>query len=136
MSRLRKNIAEMQAYVPGFQPDDIASWVKLNTNENSYPPSPRVAEAILAELGADGASLRSYPSASSQLLREAAGRLYGFDPSWVIMANGSAEVLHNLIRAFAGDDPEQARYYPEDTEYLLELEPAVTHYEVAYQSRR
>ena len=80
MSRLRKNIAEMQAYVPGFQPDDIASWVKLNTNENSYPPSPRVAEAILAELGADGASLRSYPSASSQLLREAAGRLYGFDP--------------------------------------------------------
>ncbi|MEW5931638.1 MAG: antibiotic biosynthesis monooxygenase [Gemmatimonadota bacterium] len=37
----------------------------------------------------------------------------------------------DAIRAFAGDDPERARYYPEDAEYLLELEPRVTHYEVA-----
>jgi len=126
MSRLRKNIAEMQAYVPGFQPDDIASWVKLNTNENSYPPSPRVAEAILAELGADGASLRSYPSASSQLLREAAGRLYGFDPSWVIMANGSDEVLNNLIRAFAGEGEEIAYVNPSYSYYatLAEVQGA------------
>jgi len=42
---------------------------------------------------------------------------------------------YESIRAFAGDDPERARYYPEDTEYLLELEPSVTHYEVAYRSR-
>jgi heme-degrading monooxygenase HmoA len=42
---------------------------------------------------------------------------------------------YESIRAFAGDDPERARYYPEDTEYLLELEPTVTHYEVTYQSR-
>ena len=41
----------MEGYVPGYQPPDIASWIKLNTNENPYPPSPRVVEAILAELG-------------------------------------------------------------------------------------
>ena len=86
----------MKGYVPGFQPDDIASWIKLNTNENSYPPSPKVVEAILAELGPDGTSLHTYPSASSQKLREVAGELYGFDPSWIIMANGSDEVLNNL----------------------------------------
>jgi len=42
---------------------------------------------------------------------------------------------YEAIRAFAGDDPERARYYPEDTDYLLELEPSVIHYEVAYRSR-
>ena len=46
MSYLRKNIAGMTAYVPGFQPPDEAGWVKLNTNENPYPPSPKVVEAI------------------------------------------------------------------------------------------
>jgi heme-degrading monooxygenase HmoA len=42
---------------------------------------------------------------------------------------------YEAIRAFAGDDLERARYYPEDAGYLLELEPAVTHYEVTYRSR-
>jgi len=126
MSRLRKNIAEMQAYVPGFQPEDVNSWIKINTNENSYPPSPQVVKAILAELGSDGASLRSYPSASSQLLREAAGQLYGFDPSWVIMANGSDEVLNNLIRAFAGEGEEIAYVNPSYSYYatLAEVQGA------------
>lgn len=101
MSFLRNNIASMSGYVPGFQPPDIASWIKLNTNENPYPPSPKVKEAILAELGTDAASLRAYPSASSERLRQAAAELYGFDPAWIIMANGSDEVLNNLIRACA-----------------------------------
>lgn len=116
----------MKGYVPGYQPPDIALWIKLNTNENSYPPSPKVVEAILAELGPDGASLRTYPSASSQKLRETAGELYGFDPSWIIMANGSDEVLNNLIRAFAAEGEEIAYVHPSYSYYatLAEVQGA------------
>lgn len=126
MSFLRNNIASMQGYVPGFQPPDIASWIKLNTNENPYPPSPAVREAILAELGTDGSLLRAYPSASSQELREAAGELYGFDPSWIIMANGSDEVLNNLIRACAGEGEEIGYIHPSYSYYatLAEIQGA------------
>jgi len=123
---LRANIAAMTGYVPGFQPDDIASWIKLNTNENPYPPSPKVVEAILAEVGSDGASLRAYPSASSLKLREAAAELYGFDPSWIIMANGSDEVLNNLIRACAGEGQEIGYVHPSYSYYstLAEIQGA------------
>jgi len=116
----------MKGYIPGYQPPDIASWIKLNTNENPYPPSPKVREAILAELGTDGASLRTYPSASSQKLREAAAELYGFDPSWIIMANGSDEVLNNLIRACAGEGEEIAYVHPSYSYYatLAEIQGA------------
>ncbi len=126
MSYLRPNIEAMQGYVPGFQPPDIASWIKLNTNENSYPPSPKVREAILAELGSDGASLHTYPSASSLHLREVAGRLYGFAPSWIIMANGSDEVLNNLIRAFAAEGEEIGYVHPSYSYYatLAEIQGA------------
>ncbi len=126
MTYLRPDIAAMSGYVPGFQPDDFSSWIKLNTNENPYPPSPKVVEAILAEVGADGASLRTYPSASSQKLREAAAHLYGFDPSWIIMANGSDEVLNNLIRACAGQGEEIAYVHPSYSYYstLAEIQGA------------
>ena len=126
MISLRKNIAEMKGYVPGFHPADVASWIKLNTNENPYPPSPRVREAILAEVGADGESLRTYPCASSKALREAAAELYGFDPSWIIMANGSDEVLNNLIRAFANEGEEIAYVHPSYSYYatLSEIQNA------------
>ncbi len=127
MGYLRPDIAAMSGYVPGFQPDDIASWIKLNTNENPYPPSPKVVEAILAEIGSDGASLRAYPSASSQKLREAAGVLYGFDPSWIIMANGSDEVLNNLIRACAAEGQDVGYVHPSYSYYstLAEIQGAV-----------
>ena len=126
MNMLRPNIRDMKGYVPGFQPDDVASWIKLNTNENPYPPSPKVVEAIYEELGADGASLRTYPSASSSKLREAAGELYGFDPSWIIMANGSDEVLNNLIRACAGEGEEIGLVHPSYSYYatLAEVQGA------------
>jgi histidinol-phosphate aminotransferase len=126
MIPLRPNIRDMAGYVPGYQPPDIASWIKLNTNENPYPPSPKVREAILAELGDDGASLRTYPSASSALLRQAAGELYGFDPSWIIMANGSDEVLNNLIRAFSAEGEEIAFVHPSYSYYatLAEIQGA------------
>jgi histidinol-phosphate aminotransferase len=118
MSFLRSQIASMAGYVPGFQPPDGESFIKLNSNENPYPPSPAVVAAILAELGDDGATLRKYPSASSDRLRRIAGELYGFDPSWVIMANGSDEVLNNLIRACAGEGEEIAYVHPSYSYYV------------------
>ena len=123
MITLRKNIAEMAGYVPGFQPEDAASYIKLNTNENPYPPSPQVIEAIAKEAGE---GLRRYPDAASRLAREEAGKLYGFDPSWVIMANGSDEVLNNLIRAFAGEGEEIAYVHPSYSYYgtLAEIQGA------------
>ncbi len=126
MNLLRPSISSMAGYVPGFQPADIASWIKLNTNENPYPPSPKVREAIIEELGADAASLRTYPSASSEKLRQAAADLYGFDPSWIIMANGSDEVLNNLIRACAGEGEEIAYVHPSYSYYatLAEIQGA------------
>ncbi|MCE1224946.1 MAG: histidinol-phosphate transaminase [Geobacteraceae bacterium] len=126
MNPLRPSIASMAGYVPGFQPPDIASWIKLNTNENPYPPSPKVKEAIMAELGDDAALLRTYPSASSEKLRQAAAELYGFDPSWIIMANGSDEVLNNLIRACAGEGEEIAYVHPSYSYYatLAEIQGA------------
>jgi histidinol-phosphate aminotransferase len=123
MITLRKNIADMAGYVPGFQPEDIASYIKLNTNENAYPPSPRVFEAIAQEASE---VLRRYPDSTSRLAREAAGKLYGFDPSWIVMANGSDEVLNNLIRAFAGEGDEIAYVHPSYSYYgtLAEVQGA------------
>jgi histidinol-phosphate aminotransferase len=117
MLPMRPNIEAMAAYVPGFQPRDGQHWIKLNTNENPYPPSPKVVEAILHELGMNGDSLRQYPDPPSQAAREAAARLYGVDPSWVMIANGSDEVLNCLIRAFAGEGEELAMIQPSYSYY-------------------
>lgn len=116
MLPLRKNIAEMAGYVPGFQPQE-EGWIKLNTNENPYPPSPKVAEAITRELGSDGDNLRKYPDAASREARKVAAELYGFDPSWIIMANGSDELLNNLIRAFVDEGEEVAYIHPSYSYY-------------------
>ena len=126
MTQLRKNIAEMAGYVPGMQPENEAEWIKLNTNENPYPPSPEVAKAILAEVGKDGANLRKYPDAASREARRIAAKLYGVDPEWVIMANGSDELLNNLIRAFVDEGEELAYVHPSYSYYatLAEIQGA------------
>ncbi|HEY6007465.1 MAG TPA: aminotransferase class I/II-fold pyridoxal phosphate-dependent enzyme, partial [Geobacteraceae bacterium] len=114
MIPLRKEIAEMAAYVPGYQPADEAAYIKLNTNENPYPPSPAVITAILAQVGE---GLRKYPDPSSHLARETVASLCGVPPEWVIMANGSDEVLNNLIRAFVGEGEEIAFVHPSYSYY-------------------
>ena len=126
MNLLRPNIAAMAGYVPGFQPPDSERWIKLNTNENPYPPSPRVREAILQELGADGENLRKYPDPGSRLMRETAAGLYGFPVEWVITANGSDELLNNLIRACADAGEEIGYVHPSYSYYatLAEIQGA------------
>jgi histidinol-phosphate aminotransferase len=93
------HVAKLHAYTPGLQPTE-PGWVKLNTNECPYPPSPRVAEAIRHELGADGASLRLYPNPKSGPLRSAVARLHGLREENVCIGNGSDDILNLLIRAF------------------------------------
>lgn len=117
MSLIRPDIAAMAGYVPGFQPPDSERWIKLNTNENPYPPSPRVREAILGELGEDGESLRKYPDPGSRAMRQTAARLYGFPVEWVVTANGSDELLNNLIRACAGEGEEIGYVHPSYSYY-------------------
>ena len=85
-------------YTPGEQPKD-RTFIKLNTNENPYPPSPRVLEAIRRE--ADQ-RLRLYPDPESAALRGALAEHYGVEPEQVFCGNGSDEVLAFAFRAFCG----------------------------------
>jgi histidinol-phosphate aminotransferase len=71
--------------------------VKLNTNENPYPPSPRVMP-VVREF--DGDWLRRYPAPGASMAREAAAKVYGLPADWVMAANGSDEMLALLARAF------------------------------------
>ncbi|HXA14468.1 MAG TPA: histidinol-phosphate transaminase [Opitutaceae bacterium] len=93
------HVAKLHAYTPGLQPGE-SGWVKLNTNENPYPPSPRVAEALLREIGGEGASLRLYPSPTSAPLRAAIAGHHGLKPENVFVGNGSDDVLNLLVRCF------------------------------------
>ena len=96
------HVATLHAYTPGIQPTE-PGWVKLNTNECPYPPSPRVAEAIRAELGEDGAALRLYPNPKSMPLRAAVAALHGLDVANVCIGNGSDDILTMLVRAFCSE---------------------------------
>jgi histidinol-phosphate aminotransferase len=93
---IRESVQALKAYVPGEQPK-VAGLVKLNTNENPYPPSPAVARA-LREFAAD--RLRLYPDPSCAALREAIAKLNGCGPEQVFVGNGSDEVLRLATRAF------------------------------------
>ena len=97
------HVRRLHAYTPGLQPAE-SGWVKLNTNECPYPPSPRVAEAIRDELGADGASLRLYPNPRSAPLRAAVAAHHGLAPENVCIGNGSDDILTLLVRAFCSED--------------------------------
>jgi len=91
-------VGALTPYVPGEQPK-IANLVKLNTNENPYPPSPRVLEAIRAELGDDGARLRLYPDPNAGLLKAAIAATHCVTPPQVFVGNGSDEVLAHVFLA-------------------------------------
>ena len=93
------HIAKLHAYTPGLQPTE-PGWVKLNTNECPYPPSPRVAEAIREELGANGESLRLYPNPQSASLRRAVAELHGLREENVCVGNGSDDILNLLVRCY------------------------------------
>ncbi len=98
-SKISSGVSRVKAYTPGEQPD-TSDWVKLNTNEFPFPPSPKVKEAIMAEIGDDGASLRLYPNPESSKLREAIAKHFGVSREYAFAANGSDDILNLAIRAF------------------------------------
>ena len=95
------HIPKLRAYTPGFQPVE-PNWVKLNTNECPYPPSPQVAQAIRDALGEAGGALRLYPSPTSAPLRQQIAQMHVLRPENVLVGNGSDDVLNLLVRVFGG----------------------------------
>lgn len=95
----------LSPYTPGEQPK-IDGLIKLNTNENPYPPSPHAIAAIRAELGEDGDRLKLYPEPTGQMLREALADHFGVDRAHVFVGNSSDEVLaHTFIGLLKHDRP-------------------------------
>jgi histidinol-phosphate aminotransferase len=93
---IRPLVRDLHEYVPGEQPK-IKGLIKLNTNENPYPPAPRVLAAVKAAV--DG-RLRLYPNPTAQALREKLARLHGCAPENIIVGNGSDELLALAVRGF------------------------------------
>ncbi|MDB4165610.1 histidinol-phosphate transaminase [Gammaproteobacteria bacterium] len=99
MTLERSNIAAMQGYAPGEQPQDLTT-IKLNTNENPYPPSPEVAAALSAF---DVASLRRYPNPIADEFRLIAADLHGLSLDNVIPTNGGDELLRLMLTTFVAE---------------------------------
>lgn len=93
---IRPLVQALHPYVPGEQPK-IPGVIKLNTNENPYPPSPKVLRTVKAAV--DG-RLRLYPNPTASALREKLAKFHGCGPENIIIGNGSDELLAMAVRAF------------------------------------
>lgn len=110
---LRPNISAMAGYTPGEQPQQDGI-VKLNTNENPYPPSPRALEAMAELLRSD--RLRKYPDPLGGAFRQSAAKVLGVEPDNFLIGNGSDDILTILTRAFV---PEGGLIVSPTPSYLL-----------------
>ena len=101
MSRfVRANVRAMSGYVPGEQPP-AGKFIKLNTNENPYPPSPAVVQAIQASVAES--TLPPYPDPSAAAFRRRAAELLDVQPDWILCGNGSDDILTICVtRALVG----------------------------------
>lgn len=100
-------VQQLEPYVPGEQPKD-QRYIKLNTNECPYPPSPQVLAAIQQELTD---TLRLYPDPNADLFKEAIANYYGLESKQVFVGNGSDEVLAHVFQALF--KPEQPLLFPD-----------------------
>lgn len=99
----------VEGYVPGEQPKS-PNVIKLNTNENPYPPSPRVIEALRA---LDTDSLRKYPDPLAEAFRVACAKQYGYPgPEWIMTGNGMDELLALAVRTFVDPGDRVLAMYP------------------------
>ncbi|MVF14198.1 histidinol-phosphate transaminase [Ketobacter sp. MCCC 1A13808] len=110
MNSLWSNLVQnLDPYVAGEQPKD-KTYIKLNTNENPYPPSPKVMQAIQSVTASD---LRLYPDPDASSLRTAIAEYYAVSPTNIFVGNGSDEVLGFAFVAFF--KKENPLYFPEIT---------------------
>jgi len=94
MSFFRPEIEAISGYVPGEQPQQ-GEFIKLNTNENPYAPSPAVTAAVAETVG----RLRKYPDPMADAFRRRAAELLGVEPDWILCGNGSDDILTIVTRA-------------------------------------
>jgi histidinol-phosphate aminotransferase len=100
MGYFRENIEKTKGYEPGFQPRQ-SNVVKLNTNENPYPPSPLVLK-VLSEISPE--QLRRYPDPLGSKFREAAAEVNGVAPDYIMCCNGGDELLKMAFQAFCDEN--------------------------------
>lgn len=105
---IRPLVRSLHPYTPGEQPR-IKGLIKLNTNENPYPPSPRVLQAVRAAVDE---RLRLYPNPTSDRLRAKLARRHGCRPENIIVGNGSDELLAMAVRAFVEPLPRSGKRKP------------------------
>jgi histidinol-phosphate aminotransferase len=98
MSYFRPEIEALIGYTPGEQPQ-AGKFIKLNTNESPYPPSPRVTRAIQQ---AAEAGLMRYPDPLGNAFRRRAAEVLGVEPDWILCGNGSDDILTIVTRALVG----------------------------------
>ncbi len=110
-SRLRSAVE----YMPGEQPRDPGEFIKLNTNENPFPPSKSVLEAIRS---AANESLKRYPSPTAHRLREAFAESRGLKPEQVFVGNGSDEIFTLIFRGLVEPEGVAAFAYPSYALYI------------------
>ena len=96
MSYFRQTIEALSGYVPGEQPPPDAQVIKLNTNENPYPPSPKALK-VLQELPEE--LLRRYPDPMADAFRRSASQVFGIEKDWILVGNGSDDLLTMIFRA-------------------------------------
>jgi histidinol-phosphate aminotransferase len=125
MSYFRPEIEAMAGYVPGEQPQGT-KFIKLNTNENPYPPSPAVARAIQQSLGQ---GLSRYPDPMAEAFRIRAGEVLGVPPESILCGNGSDDILTIVTRALVGPGQTLRTPYPSYVLYrtLAEIQGARCH---------
>lgn len=107
---VRSVVREMAGYAPGEQPSAGERVVKLNTNENPFPPSPRVMQAIAS---VEPEQLRRYPNATADAFREAAAGVLGVTSDMILTGNGSDDVLAFALLTFCS--PGDTLAYPHPT---------------------
>ena len=105
---LSEDFKVLKPYTPGEQPQTVRKLIKLNTNENPYPPSPKVAEAITAE---EVSKLMLYPDPEAAPLVESIAEHYGLLKDQVMVGNGSDEILGFSFLAF--QNRERKVFFPD-----------------------
>ena len=124
---VRPAVRRMHGYVPGEQPRELDRYIKINSNENPYPPSPRVLRALQRAVGLDPhkqnspgqQALRIYPSPSAEDVRDKAAQVYGLEPDQILVGNGSDDILTMLMRTCI--DPGDRVAYPVPTYSLYDI---------------
>lgn len=127
MNYFRPAIAEMQGYTPGEQPKPGTPIIKLNTNENPYPPSPQALEVLQ---NMDSEWLRRYPDPYARDFCQGVSQALDVPKDWIIVANGSDDLLNILIRSCA-EGKERKVVYPMPSYVLYRTLSAIQPAQVA-----